>query len=472
VLEFLCKVEQPQRQAWLAMRLAAASISIPELVFKNLYLILTSDARTRFEETEMYSPTFEFSDKETFRQRVKHISDFFQCEEHGGRAIRNFLIRCLVSKFDETGLAAVGICSTTLGDWIEPFISPIVQGRMEGLLAVPHFQENLKDDIDEDWPNALDTALRREDSMQTAYESAEFARQLKKALDDPDDEHELAFCRLPCAIWCVLLRTLEDKACLIATQDYRDESNLDKYFFPGAPDGPMEMMRRLGPVAGFRTLNRCPCGEIYAIGECGRPMEVSQCTSCRRQIGGTAHNFVNGHNQGVAVIQQQGNLNVPGIHDQGQTDDVQGIHILWFQDGFGYRERDLEPLEYRILCLLLLMPLAAFSPRKEDGQKVRRAQLRKHWDAFKLVSGRFSDTEAQHFLIGILVRASGRPRLLEQLAMSGCDFTRKEARADTEESFTSALKMIMNGDSIDNIVADVQASINDIEKTRQVSPCA
>ena len=215
---------------------------------------------------------------------------------------------------------------------------------------------------------------------------------------------------------------------------------------------------------GVRSINQCVCGELYTIGDCGKPMDIGRCSSCRRSIGGTNHQYVNGQNQGVSVIEQQGNLAIAGITDAGRSDIVRGLDINWFQEGQDYRERELEPLEYRVLCLLLLIPLAVFSPRTE-----RRAQLGKHWNAFRVVSGSASDTDAQHLLLGILVRlAQHKPDLIGSLAMAKFNFTRPQERADAENSFRIALREVINGDTPNQIVSEVQTRINDTDSVRQV----
>jgi len=192
-------------------------------------------------------------------------------------------------------------------------------------------------------------------------------------------------------------------------------------------------------------------------------MQVAKCPQCRQDIGGTNHNFANG-NQGVAIFEQQGNFNIRGMADSQRTDAVRGMDLEWFIEGQGHRERDLEPLEYRILCLLLLIPLAVFSPRRND----RLAQLRRHWDAFKAVSGTSSDTEGQHLLVGILVRAAQDSDVVNALTMTGCDYGSFDMRLATETTFRTALRSVFNGQTPDKIVAEVQQRMDKLEDERQV----
>lgn len=34
----------------------------------------------------------------------------------------------------------------------------------------------------------------------------------------------------------------------------------------------------------------CPCGYIFAVGDCGLPMETAPCPQCSREVGGAGHN--------------------------------------------------------------------------------------------------------------------------------------------------------------------------------------
>ena len=435
--------ERKENGAWSAMRLAAASFIIPYIVFQRFNLIVERRSRTQRQ-----------------KKLGTAILDLLQSEHHGGLAIRNFLVRCLVSRFDERGLASCDVSVKVVGDWIQPFLSETMDGEMEGLLAVPGFDESLTGAIDEEWANALRSALQLDDTWDQEDDI------LKTVLRGNCD---LAFCRLPCAIWCVLLSSLANKECFLATREYRTEVNLGARCFPAAPEGGLELLRRLGAQGmDIRSINRCNCGELYAIGNCGQPDQVGRCPGCGNAIGGTGHQYVNGP-QFVAAVPHAGNVQVGRYVDSGESDVVRGIDVNWFQAGQGYRERNLGPLEYRILCLLLLMPLAVFSPQRER----RCAQLRQHWEAFKLVSGMASDTDAQHLLLGILVCAAQEPQLLQGLAMAGSDFGSVGARTNTEAVFCTALGNVFNViGQPEKIVHDVQARIAGADRYFSLKWCA
>lgn len=40
------------------------------------------------------------------------------------------------------------------------------------------------------------------------------------------------------------------------------------------------------------SLNQCPCGYYYFIGNCGKPYQEYECPACKKQIGGTGHKYV------------------------------------------------------------------------------------------------------------------------------------------------------------------------------------
>lgn len=46
---------------------------------------------------------------------------------------------------------------------------------------------------------------------------------------------------------------------------------------PAQPPGELEMVRTLQQQMGITTVNRCECGEIYGIGDCGMPNGAGQC---------------------------------------------------------------------------------------------------------------------------------------------------------------------------------------------------
>ena len=447
-LEFFSKKEPAEGHAWHALRLAAAAFIIPDLVFNRIEMIVEPALKPE--------PQASSRAAKKARQRKHHIAKFLAGSAAGSLEIRNLLVRCLISRYDERGLATCGVSEHVVGSWIQPFLAAVEYEDLEGLCAVPGFDGSC--DCGVAWPRALARTLVGDGS--DVCEDEDFGSHLRVVLVDTD----LAFCRLACAIWCVQLLALQYAGTgnALACSSFIND-NLDALFCPGAPEGAHEMLRRLGQRMGFRTLNRCRCGELYAIGECGRPSQVSRCAACGENIGGEDHVWLAG-NEGVDVFEQAGNRHVVGIRERMDNDAVRGISLDWFVGGVGYCERDMSPLEYRLLSVLLLIPLAVLSesPRRPD----RLAQLRRHWDAFKEVSGTASDTDAQHLILGLLVRAN-QAGTAADLAMAGFDFQQLEARAGAEAAFCKGVRAALGADDVKSVLKEVQDRIKHVEDSRQ-----
>ncbi|CAG8573444.1 16784_t:CDS:2, partial [Dentiscutata heterogama] len=88
---------------------------------------------------------------------------------------------------------------------------------------------------------------------------------------------------------------------------------------------------------------QCKCGNVYFIGDCGRPNQISECNQCKNKIGGLNHNLNEGSssidsnkiNQSVVVNDKQGYIVEDGVFDTYHT------------------VRNLHPASYRILHLFL-----------------------------------------------------------------------------------------------------------------------
>jgi hypothetical protein len=121
--------------AWLAFRLAVASFVVPDFV----------------------SRTPPNGGLDT----VAHLRllSFFK-KYAGATPIRNFLMRCLVSKVDEQGLSALSDQLPPLvGTWVAPYLRQQIDSGMRALLAVPHFQERVDEGSSDQGPEALASAL-------------------------------------------------------------------------------------------------------------------------------------------------------------------------------------------------------------------------------------------------------------------------------------------------------------------------
>ena len=76
----------------------------------------------------------------------------------------------------------------------------------------------------------------------------------------------------------------------------------------------LNLLRTLG-----REWYKCPNGHLYAVGECGRPMEESRCPECGSRIGGINHIPVR-NNDIVNLQNQMGNININ--NNIGQNNEI------------------------------------------------------------------------------------------------------------------------------------------------------
>lgn len=61
------------------------------------------------------------------------------------------------------------------------------------------------------------------------------------------------------------------------------------------PDNPLESLKEKLSVVEGTTVNICPNGHPYLIGNCGKPTTVGKCNECGAQIGGKLYKFEKGN---------------------------------------------------------------------------------------------------------------------------------------------------------------------------------
>jgi len=69
----------------------------------------------------------------------------------------------------------------------------------------------------------------------------------------------------------------------------KNPKNCTQIFFPTMPHD--ETLEAKNAVKDATTWHACPCGIVYAIGNCGQPWEKASCPSCKKPIGGQGHKF-------------------------------------------------------------------------------------------------------------------------------------------------------------------------------------
>eukprot|EP00960_Hanusia_phi_P021601 639448-Hanusia_phi.AAC.1 len=110
-------------------------------------------------------------------------------------------------------------------------------------------------------------------------------------------------------------------------------------------------------------------------------------------------------------------------------------------------------MEYRLLSVLLLIPLAIWSPRRKE----RKEQLAKHWAELKVACGLNSDTDTQLYVIGVMKRAMMMNCC--DFALSGHAFRDASDRNSFENAFSRTFQRVMGRESCQKVIAEVSALI-------------
>jgi hypothetical protein len=75
-----------------------------------------------------------------------------------------------------------------------------------------------------------------------------------------------------------------------------DVKNLEKFKDHFGSLDQRKIVEIINVLVGMKWYS-CPNRHVYAIGECGRPMEEAQCPECDSRIGGLNHNLVDNNRQ-------------------------------------------------------------------------------------------------------------------------------------------------------------------------------
>ena len=102
----------------------------------------------------------------------------------------------------------------------------------------------------------------------------------------------------------------------------------------------------LGHAGLDDTLNLCPNGHPYIIGDCGRPWRVYKCTTCSVEIGGTGHRFVSEQNTPLGKIADL-------IREENRGQHQQNAIGYKFDDDLDENYRGLNALTSSLIQLLM-----------------------------------------------------------------------------------------------------------------------
>ncbi|CAG8590221.1 16749_t:CDS:2, partial [Racocetra fulgida] len=154
---------------------------------------------------------------------------------------------------------------------------------------------------------------------------------------------------------------------------------------------------------------RCKCGNLYFIGDCGRPNQIGECNQCKNKIGGLSHNL------------NEGNSSIDGdkIKQSINVNDVKGYIIEDTFDTY-YTVRTLHPASYRILRLFLHiiigvqanLPTTVNFINNQDCDIVQycKKHIENDWEALKNIFNCDDETLALgiHSILSDMVQESQR----------------------------------------------------------------
>ncbi|EKX40298.1 hypothetical protein GUITHDRAFT_113541 [Guillardia theta CCMP2712] len=419
---FIIENRHAAASPWAAMYLALSSILIPSLVQDESFLsqIKGEQATAAVQWKQLFAPSYSLP-------------------------VKNFLIRCLVSRFDERGMYRLKDLPSAVGEWARPYVKKFLSESFQELSVLPDFMEHLEHaETDSPWLYALTRSccsLRRTPAESLTGEQTSMLDAMRSSL-----EADMDFCSAAAALWCAILVIVHDGT-VLTSASFTQEQNLSSLCLPAAPDGNLETIQKYKEMIGVTSINRCPCGYVYGIGNCGRPDHQGRCPECGQALGGNNHQWANNVSHTLT-----------GIAD----DTVRGVETSWCFAGPSYTERGLHPMEYRLLSVLLLIPLAVWSPRRGE----RREQLAKHWAELRAACGLSSDTETQLFVIGVMKRATMMNR--SDFAFTGRSFHDKNDRQAHEKAFSETFQRVMGGETCQVVIAEASRLIQ--SKVEEQSP--
>ncbi len=339
-------------------------------------------------------------------------------------------MRSLLRRFDRAPLPLLAPLGDFVGPWISRFLSaaPAHSGAERFLLSLfsaPSLRARLEAAAEQPapvpWAQRLVAA--------TGFRAPGSAASLIASLEAPD----LAFCAVAAGVWCALLGGDEAAGSPMRGEVY--PRDLGTLFLPALPPSQIEHQIALLSIAGVAAYGQCTrCLTLFGIGGAGTggPCAIlthggrahmaadetehsaASCVVCRNPLG------VNHQNNWVpfspATASQRHVVGLP------QED--------WCDPQLDHTERNLTPLEYRLLCFFVLAPVAVHAA-PGSPERIRHVRsLQAHWERLRAV-GRFnSDTEVQQAVVAILSRALGGAAAFRDLAMVGAAFTDPSVSVD------------------------------------------
>ena len=199
-------------------------------------------------------------------------------------------------------------------------------------------------------------------------------------------------------------------------------------FLPTLKDSYWKMARDFQDYAeSSDTLNLCPNGHPYIIGNCGRPYEVFDCNTCSEKIGGTHHNFVNDRNVKIGSISDL-------IKEENAYKNQQNAK--------GYRDEDNLTENYRNIknptrALMQLFMHSFLFMKEYDARFLQRAEqnleeLSEIISEAEGMANPISKEDALKFCVSFTLEIHKTP--------SELDFATEKSREDWENQFIEIFK--------------------------------
>jgi len=216
VFYFVIENQQAKTAHWIAMYLALNAILIPILVQNENFLrkIMGDEPCTSsLPWKKLFNPSYSLP-------------------------VKNFLIRCLVSRFDERGMHRLKNLPAAVGDWAKPYVKKQLSEGFQELTVLPQFLQHFQQaETDTPWLYALTmsccSAKRTSVESLTSQQTA-MLDDLKTSLDA-----DVEFCSAAAALWCAILAVMHHET-VLASPSFVKEQELSSLCLPAARRQPRD----------------------------------------------------------------------------------------------------------------------------------------------------------------------------------------------------------------------------------------
>eukprot|EP00397_Hematodinium_sp_SG-2012_P000040 GEMP01000040.1.p1 GENE.GEMP01000040.1~~GEMP01000040.1.p1 ORF type:complete len:3817 (+),score=1018.01 GEMP01000040.1:35-11485(+) len=336
--------------------------------------------------------------------------------------LRNFLLRVVYCNAGEAGLR-----NLPANEWTMRYRGGNGGEIEEMLMAIDGFLEEYQRSDEDEWLHPLENALGLHDHSGDPALFEQWTLQL-----------EYENIRVMSAVWFAALSSPAARTSPLG-RNPRGMDNADRLYLPAQPDSRLAILR--AQLTNQDSINRCQCGFLYIILNCGRPAAVGRCPDCHQEIGGRGHQ----HLPGNTLVHH----NAPDEGSFGVANDV--------NDDPRHSVRGLNPLCYRLINVLILFPLALRADGAVNPERYRAlcAHLR--------ILRRLAHLGAQELdqVLGKILSMC-----YSDLFTMRLDFSSHATRLLAEQNIQTILEPFLEFDVLQRLAGDAQRSIeaNSIER--------